>query len=163
MLRFRDRQETLSSFGDRDLVKCPHCGACAQVDLILSLQGVIKHNLTCQTCNISKEIGYFNYPSLWLQAPCCGNTLWAYNLKHLEFIEMFVKARLREYKSDPGETLGWSNRSLVLRLPQWLKSCRNYHKEEILNVIQSLRESSLHLDSCTLPQLAKIQLEVIAN
>jgi hypothetical protein len=40
---------------------------------------------------------YFRLP-LWLQISCCGETLWAYNLKHLEIIEQYVSAKLRERK-----------------------------------------------------------------
>ena len=49
---------------------------------------------------------YFHLP-LWLQAPCCGETLWAYNAAHLDFLfENYVRATLREHSR--GEH-GWRN------------------------------------------------------
>jgi hypothetical protein len=77
---------------------------------------------------------YFHYP-LWLQMPCCGQTLWAYNLRHLNFIEAFVRAELRERV--PDEQYGWSNRSLFSRLPKWIQSHKN--REAILKAISKIR------------------------
>ncbi|MEW9532434.1 hypothetical protein AB0B72_28180, partial [Microbispora sp. NPDC049125] len=33
---------------------------------------------------------------LWLQTPCCGNVLWAYNIRHLDLLEGYIGADLRE-------------------------------------------------------------------
>jgi len=56
---------------------------------------------------------YFHLP-LWLQTPCCGETLWAYNAAHLTFLEDFVRATLREHARGP---YGWRNQALGLRYP----------------------------------------------
>ena len=77
---------------------------------------------------------YFHLP-LWIQSPCCGHTLWAYNWRHLEFIESFVKAALRDRRQD---SFGWSKRSMVTRLPRWMKAATN--REQILDGIGKLRE-----------------------
>ena len=63
---------------------------------------------------------YFRLP-LWLQARCCGALLWAYNPLHLQWLEEYVGASLRERAA--GE-YGWSNQSLASRLPQWMRSAR---------------------------------------
>lgn len=73
---------------------------------------------------------YFQQP-LWLQTECCGETLWAYNEKHLEFIESYVAARLRERTPN-------INRSLASRLPKWIKRTKN--RDEILKAIRKLKE-----------------------
>lgn len=73
---------------------------------------------------------------LWLQMPCNGHTLWAYNLKHLSFIEAYVTATDRRRSKDE---YGWSNRSLASRLPQWIRSSKN--RDAILKAIQSLKQS----------------------
>jgi hypothetical protein len=72
---------------------------------------------------------YFRLP-LWLEISCCGETLWAYNLKHLEYIEKYVAAKLRERTSKTAK-------SMVSRLPKWIKSAKN--RAEILKAIGKLK------------------------
>jgi hypothetical protein len=75
---------------------------------------------------------YFHQP-LWLRADCCRNrTLWAYNERHLDILERYVSARLRERGEHPAMTM-------LTRLPRWLKSAK--HRSEILRVIGRLRAS----------------------
>ncbi len=75
---------------------------------------------------------YFRQP-LWLQADCCGNrTLWAFDERHLDILEGYVGARLRERGERTGMTM-------LARLPAWLKSAKN--RTEILRVIGRLRAS----------------------
>ncbi|SFX10622.1 hypothetical protein SAMN04487866_101548 [Thermoactinomyces sp. DSM 45891] len=73
---------------------------------------------------------YFGIP-VYLQANCCGHKLWAYNLEHLEYIERYVEAELRDSNS--------ANRSIESRLPKWIKSARN--RERILTCIEQMRRS----------------------
>jgi hypothetical protein len=70
--------------------------------------------------------------------PCGGQTLWAYNLGHLDFIEAFVTAELRERQ--PDDRYGWSNRSLFSRLPKWMQSAKN--REQILKAIRASAQAS---------------------
>ena len=72
---------------------------------------------------------YFRYP-LWLQTPCAGHILWAYNATHLAFIEAYVGAAMRE-------RMPRLNRSLASRLPRWLKEAK--HREEVLRAIERLK------------------------
>jgi hypothetical protein len=79
---------------------------------------------------------FFRLP-LWLTAECCGgHTLWAFNERHLDLLEAFVAARLRERGTGPGGL------TLVARLPTWLKRAK--HRGEILRVIRRLRASLEH-------------------
>ena len=76
---------------------------------------------------------FFRLP-LWLKAECCGGqTLWAFNERHLDLLEGYVAAKLRERGLGPG------GMTVLARLPTWLKSAK--HREEILRVIGRLRES----------------------
>ena len=154
MKRFRDNGERLCSFQDEFQVQCPRCNSRATIHRIApdNTDLFAPHRFSCTACGSSKDWSggatwmgcsygepvdsYFHYP-LWLQAPCCGYTLWAYNLRHLEFIEAFVKAKLRERK--PNEQYGWSNRSLFSRLPKWIQSRKN--RDGILKAIAKIRES----------------------
>ena len=64
---------------------------------------------------------YFRIP-LWYKTDIKGETLFAYNLDHLEFIKSYVTDKLRLRKEDAN---GWSNRSLQSRLPKWILSSKN--------------------------------------
>lgn len=79
---------------------------------------------------------YFGLP-LWLQAPCCGELLWAYNADHLSFIEGLVRAKLRERR--PSASGAWQNSALSSRLPAWLKSRK--HRDEVLACVDRLRRT----------------------
>lgn len=68
--------------------------------------------------------------SLILQTECKGNVLWAYNQRHLEFLENYVDAQHRERKPN-------SNGSLASRLPTWLKSAKN--RDAVLKAIGKLK------------------------
>ena len=151
-MRFTDPRLTLDAFRDEVLVRCPRCNACATVRLADPTRTDLfaPRRFSCLACGATKdwagkEIGssgespvddFFHYP-LWLQIPCCGHTLWAYNLRHLDFLEAFVAAKLRERQ--PDEQAGWSNRSLFSRLPRWMRSRKN--REVILKSIEKLRQS----------------------
>jgi hypothetical protein len=78
---------------------------------------------------------YFGQP-VWLQTPCAGHTLWAFNARHLDYLEQFVAARLREppLRASDGEA---RNAALASRLPVWLKSAKN--RDEVLRCIRRLR------------------------
>ena len=155
---------TLLEFGGEFLVTCPRCSARAWVrDRGPAAEPRIA--LICSHCGLSQfwapaEPGvltaadpkryppgvvalgaavdwYFHLP-LWLQIGCCGETLWAYNAAHLDFIESYVRAKLREHAR--GEH-GWSNQALANRLPRWMKDAKN--REDILKCVQKLREKLL--------------------
>ena len=149
--RFEDTGDNIYSFMDETLVVCPQCSGRAlsrQVDMDSNASWFSPRRLTCSSCSFVKEWAsreitrrwsrarddYFDLP-LWLQTPCCGETLWAYNDRHLEFLEEFVGARLRERVRD-GEH-GWSNGSLASRLPSWMKAAKN--REHVLTGLSRLR------------------------
>jgi hypothetical protein len=144
-MRLEPNDSTLFDFVREFLVVCPNC----------SRQAVVRDRgeaatprvaLTCAHCGHSElrdpdsislggpVDGYFGRP-LWLQAPCCGETLWAYNAAHLEFIEEYVRATLREHARGPD---GWRNQALRNRLPRWMKAAGN--REAILKCIEQLKE-----------------------
>jgi hypothetical protein len=154
MERCEDNGETIYSFQYEFLVQCPRCNSCAFVRRIdpENSNWFTPHRFSCLACGFLKDWSereiarswdgapaddYFHYP-LWLQAPCCSQILWAYNLRHLDFIEEFVRAKSRE--RTPDEKYGWSNRSLFSRLPKWIKSRQN--REEVLKAIAKIRKTA---------------------
>lgn len=69
---------------------------------------------------------------LWLQAPCKGETLWAYHEAHLDYLERYVAAGIREQVPN-------RNGSLASRLPAWIKSAKN--RDDVLRALSRMRAS----------------------
>lgn len=147
--RFRDTRETLYHFIDEYLVVCPKCSACARVvPLDADCQNLFApRRVTCQSCSYSKDgqrqtsmvIGsardsYFGLP-LWLQIAVGDRVLWFYNLRHLQLVEAFVRATLRERRTD---IHGCRNASIISRLPNWVKAAK--HRQHILKAIDRLKQ-----------------------
>lgn len=150
--RFRDPLVSLYQLAAEDIsVVCPRCGNRA-VSAAQQTEGKQawweSRRLTCAQCAylafwnpdglaISCWGGpidpYFRLP-LWLRTECCGGrTLWAFNPTHLDLLENYVAARMRERGSES------DGMTLVARLPGWLKSAKN--RDEVLHAIRRLRAS----------------------
>ncbi len=153
--RFLDQGTRIYEFYDEFLVVCPKCEGKAKVIIDeaefakLSQRKTEKfrnrffapRRLVCLNClhrDLWKgtQIGvggnvdwYFRLP-LWLEISCCGTTLWAYNQKHLEMLEDYVGAKLRERTVK-------ARSSFLSKLPKWIKSAKN--RDEILKAIGKLR------------------------
>lgn len=144
--RFRDPQLSLHDLSAFFLVECPRCQACARVEP--GADG--RYRLSCGACGHgefaieprpSALLGgpfdaYFQQP-LWLATPCCGECLWAYNEPHLDLLEAYVAAKLRERSRVVQPATAQRNKTLVSRLPTWLKLARN--RAAVLAAIAQLR------------------------
>ena len=129
--RFTDDGLSFFDHWDHWIVACPGCGK--PVDYR-------ENKVACIHCGFSKaysgndlllrEVPHTAAVRSYLALPCCGHTLWAVNLEHLDLLERYVGATLRE-------RLPNMNRSMVSRLPQWIKEAK--HRDEILAGIQKLR------------------------
>lgn len=150
--------ETVDAYADEFLVVCPRCSGQAVVrDRGPDVTPRIR--LTCASCAHTQELerrpsvhatssdprfapgallvgaavdAYFRLP-LWLQVPCCGATLWAYNARHLAALVEYVGAELRERRQDEG---GWRNAGMRSRLPRWMQVAKN--REEVLRCAERL-------------------------
>lgn len=146
--RFEDPGATLFSFlGDPFLIVCPRCGRCARVAKRSATEPVV----TCLSCGYAKSCvspynamqipndrheptdPYFQLP-LWLQEPVGRHVLWALNSVHLDYLEAYVTATLRQRT----HLRNWQNSSLASRLPQWLSSAGN--RDAVTAAIQQLRQ-----------------------
>lgn len=163
--RFQDEQVTVWDFAGEILVRCPRCDGCARIVAVPEgHEGPtpwITRRLVCGCGYVAEHTPvvvagrrsprgdvadpYLGLP-LWLQATCCTNrVLWAYNLRHLDFLAEFVGAKLRERSPEPGPPQWgtppvWHRRmTMVAKLPAWLKSAK--HRAEILRTIARLRRS----------------------
>jgi hypothetical protein len=153
--RFLDTGTRIYEFYEEFLVVCPKCAGMAKVVIDeaefakLSTRKLQKHRnnffaprrLICTSC-LHRDLWkgaqiatggnvdwYFRLP-LWLEISCCGERLWAYNRKHLEMLDAYVGAKLRE------RTVKGRN-SFLSKLPKWIKSAKN--RDEILKAIGKLR------------------------
>lgn len=151
---FSGNRRYLYEFSDLFLVHCPRCDRCARVLPIshaateTNKQGLVPYaklmfaprRLSCRYCGYVKDWEgkkvtqsddgrdwYFGSP-LWLQVPCCGETLWAFNDRHIQFLEDFVSASFRETHYSA---------SLASRLPEWMKLGKN--RVEVLKCLDKLR------------------------
>jgi hypothetical protein len=148
--RHIDDGTSIYSFANLFLVHCPKCDSCAQVVRIGDAAFRPPGRLTCTHCGHAKERclsgwsdneprdWYFQLP-LWLQTPCCGDVLWAFNLKHLSFLESYIEADHRTGLSDEeAKRLGIRNATLASRLPEWMIVAK--HRTEVLKCIDKLRQ-----------------------
>ena len=147
--RFQENEENRLSIStpikdDPTLVVCPKCQLKAFVTLYED-----EVRLSCPSCgyNLAKldegrkfywnaenpTDGYFGV-NLWLQTDCVGESIWAFNRRHLEYLEDFVSAKHRQ-RNPNNDT--WMNSSLASRLPKWLKSAKN--RAQILKNIEVLK------------------------
>jgi predicted RNA-binding Zn-ribbon protein involved in translation (DUF1610 family) len=145
--RFVSRGERWGDFGDETLVVCPRCGGGAVTRCAPRPEGAVaSERLSCGNCGYAHELTGRAFPRgrepyaregirLWLETPCCGDTLAARNATHLEYLEGFVRAGLRERVPDAES--GWSNRALVSRLPKWMQAAGN--RDEVLRCIERLK------------------------
>jgi len=151
--RFRDPRIHVWQLTHTVLVRCPACGGCALVlrdldaaDRVPELSSALsgRRRLRCRACGFGKDeffseflFGgpvdpFFRLP-LWLQAGCRGHVLWAYNVQHLDLLESWVAARLRERRAVPGSL------SMLARLPAWVTSAKN--RDDVLRAIHRMRAS----------------------
>jgi hypothetical protein len=144
--RFRDPGGRLWRYSDRVLVRCPRCAGCATVirPAAEGCRGAGETRLVCTGCGHAgrpkarcRDSGgaadpFFGLP-LWLQAPCSGRTLWAYNAEHLAVLAGYVGAGVRERTSAP------SAYTMVEILPLWMKLAK--HRGEVLRVLDRLQRT----------------------
>lgn len=149
-IRFRDPALRIHDLAGQDIdVACPRCRGRAVV-VPAPEEGVLMifwtRRVVCRGCGYAalrpaRRSGcwggpvdpFFRLP-LWLTTRCCGGrTLWAFHSAHLDLIEDYVAADLRE------RTLPPDGLTLVARLPVWLKAAK--HRGEIVRAVGRLRAS----------------------
>jgi hypothetical protein len=155
--RFSGPGRPLAGYSDLIYVACPGCGGRAEVTPrpgqpeFRYMTDFLNRprRLVCPHCTTTRDWipnkrdwgrliadphgpndPFFGRP-LWLQTPCCGHILWAYNDRHLDTLESYVSAGLRERtNSDP-------KRGMPCRLPAWIKKAN--HRSDLLCAIGLLR------------------------
>ena len=139
--RFTDENLKVSNFYNEVLVVCPICTQ--KANTTVSFETKIARFL-CLQCGHNKEASiilyndatlkipsnmYFN-AQLWLQATFKNDVFYAYNNKHLAYLERYIYATIREHKDRTGFTL-------LEKLPKFYHEAKN--REALLKIINKLK------------------------
>lgn len=139
--RFQDENLIISDFYKEVWVVCPTCGKMAIATVNFEAKGA---RLFCIHCGYNKETTtslipkgtidmsanwYFDV-KLWLNAPFKNDVFWAYNDKHLEYLERYISATMREHKDRTHFTL-------LEKLPKFYHEAKN--REGLLKIISKLK------------------------
>jgi hypothetical protein len=123
------------------LVACEKCGQCATL-LEFTFPRSKKYVLQMRKCSClhcghqwSAVAGadFFTNGPLWLKTPCHKHVLWVLNGEHLDFLEQFITADLREERMAEK-----SSRRLSSALPRWMLSGKN--RDDVVRSLKKLRE-----------------------
>jgi hypothetical protein len=138
--RFHDENLILSNFYQEVWVVCPSCAkkATAKVNFEAKVA-----RLFCTSCGCNKETSiaikngivetaanHYFQADLWLKATFKNDVFWAYNDKHLEYLERYISATLREHKDRTHFTL-------LEKLPKFYHEAKN--REGLLKIIAKLK------------------------
>ncbi|HLK09084.1 MAG TPA: hypothetical protein VKV30_14105 [Candidatus Angelobacter sp.] len=122
------------------LVVCEKCGKCAtMLKFVFSQEARIGRFGQCSCLHCGHQwmmpAGFhlFTRGPLWLKMPCHKNVLWILNRPHLEFMEQFIAADLREERMPER-----SSRRLSSALPRWLIASKN--RDDVVRCLKKLRE-----------------------
>lgn len=140
MNRFQDENLLLSNFYQEVWVVCPTCAKKAMAKVNPETKTA---RLFCLHCGCNKETttaikngtintaaNHYFQAELWLQAPFKNDIFWAYNDKHLEYLERYISATIREHKDRTGFTL-------LEKLPKFYHEAKN--REGLLKIIAKLK------------------------
>lgn len=158
----------LANFEEEILVECPACQRCARATAPLYDRSKRKYllHVSCLHCAAQNDLvtdyDFWASAPLWLNVPCCGEVLWALNARHLDALEGFVAAGLRDTRVGPSRSgpvqahgaaqrtkqdgdvpdinpCRWQrmNSHMYSRLPAWMTSAKN--RPDVLRGLRKLR------------------------
>lgn len=143
--RFADQNKRLSEFQAEVIVVCPQCKEKAVSYVDYNSQ---QARLFCSDCGYNKTVstevrvfgikGHWQLPAnryfgaeLWLKHPFKNDVFWAYNYEHLNYLEQYISATLREHRDRTHFTL-------LEKLPKFYHEAKN--RSGILKVISKLKK-----------------------
>jgi hypothetical protein len=138
--RFQDENFLPSDFYQEVWVVCPSCTKKAIAKVNFETKTA---RLLCLHCGCNKKTttaikygtintaaNHYFQAELWLKAPFKNDVFWAYNDKHLEYLERYISATIREHKDRTGFTL-------LEKLPKFYHEAKN--RESLLKIIAKLK------------------------
>ncbi len=140
--RFEDENLLLADFFNEVLVECPACAKKAYATANVVTKIVRLFCLHCGYNNeataesgqhtfIIKPANQFFDAELWLQADFKNELFWAYNDKHLDYLQRYISATLRGHKERTHFTL-------LEKLPKFYHEAKN--REGLLKIIAKLKK-----------------------
>ena len=123
------------------LIECARCGKCATLRNFTfprDRKSVLRMGeCSCLHCGhqwtTPADADFVIRGPLWLRMACHGNVLWVLNREHLEFLEQFIGAELREERMEEV-----SSRRLSSALPRWMLAAKN--RKDVMRCLGKLRE-----------------------
>ena len=139
--RFQDENLTLTHFYQEVWVVCTNCEKKAIAKVVFENKiarlfcvhcGYNKETTTAILKNGSIKMAAHHYfeAELWLKTPFKNDVFWAFNAEHLEYLERYISATLREHKDRTHFTL-------LEKLPKFYHEAKN--REDLLKIITKLR------------------------
>ncbi|MES2455860.1 MAG: hypothetical protein V4594_09980 [Bacteroidota bacterium] len=134
--RFQDEEKSIDDFGDEVWVVCP---TCKEKSIIAKSADKKTVRWVCTACGFSRQEEawktlpanhYFDEAKLWLVIPFRDGHIKALNGAHLDYLERYIAAGLREHYDRKGFTL-------VEKLPKYMQSGKN--RQALLKTIKKLR------------------------
>lgn len=119
--------QILNAEPQKNKAKCPHCNF--QEELEPKIKQVLKNRRIFD--GLRRE-QWYNFP-LWFQKEFNGEVFWAYNLDHIDYLERYIKADLRERNNR-----GSGNGTMASRLLQFVKAAKN--REKLLKILKKWKE-----------------------
>jgi hypothetical protein len=108
---------------------CPKCDGPARVTHELH------EELRSNKCGHLQQHNQSDTP-LYLSATVGGEELWVYNVAHLDALAAWLGASLRERSGDDGLV----NKTMMSRLPRWMKSAKN--RPKVIQALAKLRDTA---------------------
>ena len=139
--RFQDENLTLTHFYQEVWGVCTNCEKKAIAKVVFENKiarlfcvhcGYNKETTTALLKNGSIKMAAHHYfeAELWLKTPFKNDVFWAFNAEHLEYLERYISATLREHKDRTHFTL-------LEKLPKFYHEAKN--REDLLKIITKLR------------------------
>lgn len=125
--KYEFESQRLKEKPERYKAKCPHCSFKEEWEPKVK---EVLQNSEVEDGLVREQ--YYNFP-LWFQKEVNGNIFWAYNQDHIDYLERYIKAGLRERNSKVNY-----NSSLVSRLPKFVKEAKN--REKLLKILEKWKK-----------------------
>ena len=139
--RFQDENLLLSNFYNEVIVEC---GVCTKKAVAILNQQNNTARMFCNNCGYNKEHSMllnettklhmpahtFFKAQLWLTMAFKNDFFYAYNYNHLNYLERYISATLREHKDR-------SHFTLLEKLPKFYHEGKN--RSELLKIIAKLK------------------------
>ncbi|MBE8724146.1 hypothetical protein [Flavobacterium hungaricum] len=121
------KSQLLNKKPDTIKLKCP---VCKEIKAFKPKIEEIRFEFSSD--GLSQTESWFN-AVLWYQKELGGNLFWAYNLDHIDYLQRYIQADLRERnpKVNGGGTM-------AARLPQFVKAAKN--REKLLKILKKWKE-----------------------